>query len=46
MQRLEIRLELEPEVGEPPGHRELPPHDTLYMRRDITRQSGIDSWIK
>ena len=26
--------------------RELPPHDTLYMRRDITRQSGIDSWIK
>ena len=26
--------------------RELPPHDTLYMRRDITRQSGVDSWIK
>lgn len=26
--------------------RDLPPHDTLYMRRDITRQSGIDSWIK
>jgi len=26
--------------------RELPPHDTLYMRRDITRQSGVDSWLK
>ncbi len=26
--------------------RELPPHDTLYMRRDITRQSGVDSWMK
>ena len=26
--------------------RALPPHDTLYMRRDITRQSGIDAWIK
>ena len=26
--------------------RELPAHDTLYMRRDITRQSGVDSWIK
>ncbi len=26
--------------------RELPPHDTLYMRRDITRQSAIDSWLK
>jgi L-amino acid N-acyltransferase YncA len=26
--------------------RELPPHDILYMRRDITHQSGVDSWIK
>ena len=26
--------------------RELTPHDTLYMRRDITQQSGVDSWIK
>ena len=26
--------------------RALPPHDTLFMRRDITRQSGIDMWIK
>ena len=26
--------------------RELRPHDTLYMRRDITRRSGVDSWIK
>ena len=26
--------------------RELPSHDTLYMRRDITRQSGRASWIK
>lgn len=26
--------------------RELPAHDTLYMRRDITRQSGIDRWLK
>lgn len=26
--------------------RELPAHDTLYMRRDITRKSGVDSWLK
>lgn len=26
--------------------RALPSHDTLYMRRDITRQSAIDSWLK
>lgn len=26
--------------------RALPSHDTLYMRRDITRQSGIASWIR
>lgn len=26
--------------------RELPPHDTLYLQRDITHQTGIDSWLK
>lgn len=26
--------------------RGLPAHDTLYMRRDITRQTGVDMWIK
>ncbi|MEQ8495486.1 MAG: GNAT family N-acetyltransferase [Gammaproteobacteria bacterium] len=25
--------------------RELPAHDRLYMRRDLTSQRGIDSWI-
>lgn len=24
----------------------LPPHDTLYLRRDITQQRGIDAWLK
>lgn len=24
----------------------LPAHDTLYMRRDITQQRGIDAWVK
>ena len=24
----------------------LPPHDTLYMRRDITRPAGVETWIK
>ena len=23
----------------------LPPHDLLYMRRDITRDAGVDRWI-
>ncbi len=26
--------------------RNLPAHDTLYMRRDLTSQAGIDSWIE
>lgn len=26
--------------------RDLPPHDTLYMRRDLTSESGIRSWIE
>lgn len=26
--------------------RGLPPHDTLYLRRDITQQRGIDAWLK
>lgn len=26
--------------------RNLPPHDTLFMRRDITRQAGVDMWLK
>jgi len=26
--------------------RELPAHDRLYMRRDLTSQRGIDSWIR
>jgi ribosomal protein S18 acetylase RimI-like enzyme len=25
--------------------RDLPPHDTLYMRRDLSSQRGMDSWI-
>jgi L-amino acid N-acyltransferase YncA len=25
---------------------ELPQHDILFMRRDITRQSGIDQWLR
>ncbi len=24
----------------------LSPHDTLYLRRDITQQRGIDAWVK
>lgn len=24
---------------------QLPSHDTLYMRRDLTSQKGIDSWL-
>ncbi len=26
--------------------RDLPAHDRLYMRRDLTSQRGIDSWIR
>lgn len=26
--------------------RQLPLHDRLYMRRDLTSQNGIDSWIE
>ncbi|MGR8921435.1 MAG: N-acetyltransferase family protein [Gammaproteobacteria bacterium] len=25
--------------------RGLPPHDTLYMRRDLTSEQGIESWL-
>ena len=24
----------------------LPKHDILYMRRDITRQEGVDRWLR
>lgn len=26
--------------------KQLPPHDTLYMRRNLTSQAGIESWIE
>lgn len=25
--------------------RALPPHDLLFLRRDITRQAGVDAWL-
>ena len=25
---------------------QLPPHDIMFMRRDITQQAGIDQWIR
>jgi len=24
----------------------LPPHDLLFLRRDITRQAGVDAWLR
>lgn len=26
--------------------RSLPPHDLLFLRRDITRPSGVESWLR